>query len=370
MNSAFGYNALPALTTASNNTGVGANTLSALTTGNNNDAAGSNAGHNFSTANDSVAIGYFALNTGNATTSEGTVCVDTNSDDSATSCIASESDARLKTNIRSLSASTSLDIIDALNPVAFDWRATDPEVLKHYPLIGRFASSTHSIGLIAQQVMPVLPEALSLETVGDKDVQYYQLDYTKFIPHLIGAIQEVVHIGGAFKENLVVWLGSTANGIDRLFAREIVATTMSADIVTGSQKLCIGQTCVTEAQLQAMLAASASAPGAQQSAVAASAPASLTLNGNNPVAWQSGQAWQDNLGALFMHDGQSETIYSTSTVDTTQSGTTTIDYWAFAVSAQQWLHASRDVAISSPANNGDLFPILSATGTDPAAAQP
>jgi transcription elongation factor GreA-like protein len=39
--------------------------------------------------------------------------------------------------------------------------------------------------------MPVLPAALSLETVGDAEVQYYQLDYTKFIPHLIGAVKEL-----------------------------------------------------------------------------------------------------------------------------------------------------------------------------------
>ena len=98
-----------------------------------------------------------------------------------------------------------------LNPVSFDWRATDPDILAHYPLISRFASSTHSIGLIAQQVMPVVPDALSLETVGDDQVQYYQLDYTKFIPHLIGAIKEIANLGDGFKTKLLAWFADTTD---------------------------------------------------------------------------------------------------------------------------------------------------------------
>jgi hypothetical protein len=39
----------------------------------------------------------------------------------------------------------------------------------------------------------------------------------------------------------------------------------------------------------------------------------LTLNGNNPAEWQLNTPWNDNLGALFSHDGQSERIYSTTT---------------------------------------------------------
>jgi hypothetical protein len=35
----------------------------------------------------------------------------------------------------------------------------------------------------------------------------------------------------------------------------------------------------------------------------------LKVNGNNPAGWQQGTPWQDNLGALFTHNGQSETIY-------------------------------------------------------------
>ena len=92
---------------------------------------------------------------------------------------------------------------------------------------------------------------------------------------------------------------------------------------------------------------SVGAPGG--SPASGDADSTLTLNGNNPVTWQMGTAWQDNLGALFTHDGIAETIYSTSTVDVAQSGTTTIDYWAQAPGAQ-WLHTTRDIVIASPAN--------------------
>jgi hypothetical protein len=37
-------------------------------------------------------------------------------------------------------------------------------------------------------------------------------------------------------------------------------------------------------------------------------------NLNNSTGWQKGTAWQDNLGARFTHNGQAETIYSTTTV--------------------------------------------------------
>jgi hypothetical protein len=55
---------------------------------------------------------------------------------------------------------------------------------------------------------------------------------------------------------------------------------------------------------------------------------SLKLPGSDPVDWQQNTPWQDNLGALFANGGQSTTIYSTTTVDVSDAGTTTIYYWA------------------------------------------
>jgi hypothetical protein len=101
-----------------------------------------------------------------------------------------------------------------------------------------------------------------------------------------------------------------------------------------------------------------------------STSATLVVNGNNPAEWQEGTPWQDNLGALFTHDGISETIYSTSTIDVTVSGTTTVNYWAVIPSSQEILHATRDVVIPPVANDNapvaanDNLPPLDATGTD------
>jgi hypothetical protein len=80
----------------------------------------------------------------------------------------------------------------------------------------------------------------------------------------------------------------------------------------------------------------------------------LKINGNNPAQWPLKTPWSDNLGALFTHGGQSETIYSTSTVDVTQSGTTTLDYWAVVPSTQAWLHATRAVVVNAAANDSHI----------------
>jgi DMSO reductase anchor subunit len=57
----------------------------------------------------------------------------------------------------------------------------------------------------------------------------------------------------------------------------------------------------------------------------------------------------------------SETIYSTSTVDTTQAGTTTIDYWATNPATGEVLHAIRGIVITAAAN--DNTPVTTATST-------
>lgn len=136
-----------------------------------------------------VGIGQTAPNQGMVEVKGGSVCVDTNSDNNASSCIANESDVRLKRNIEDLPYG--LDTVMQLRPVSFDWRTDDPEVLKHYNLISRFADRPHSIGLIAQDVEKVIPEAIEPETVGDAEVQYLQLDYTKLVPVLIKGMQDL-----------------------------------------------------------------------------------------------------------------------------------------------------------------------------------
>ena len=91
--------------------------------------------------------------------------------------------------------------------------------------------------------------------------------------------------------------------------------------------------------------------------------ATLVVNGNNPAQWDLNKPWQDNLGALFTHGGQSETIYSTTTVDVSAAGTATLDYWAAVPLTQQWLHANRAVVVEGASNEN----APAATSTPPAA---
>ncbi|HEY8191746.1 MAG TPA: tail fiber domain-containing protein, partial [Alphaproteobacteria bacterium] len=136
----------------------------------------------------SIGINTATPNQGKLEVKGGSVCVDTNSDDNATSCIANESDMRLKKNVRDLDYS--VETLMKLRPVQFDWKYDDPEILKHYPLISRFSAQPHSIGFLAQDVQKLVPEAIESETVGDGEVQYLQLDYSKLIPLMVKAAQE------------------------------------------------------------------------------------------------------------------------------------------------------------------------------------
>jgi endosialidase-like protein len=297
----------------------------------------------------------------------------------------STSDKRLKTNITPLASST-LDEILALNPVTFNWKDTAQNAL-----VGQ------QIGFIAQQVQQVFPGLVS--TIGTTTIlnadgstttvaNTLGLNYTGLISPIIAALQDIANITGTFKTNLLAWLGSASNGIDKLFANEIVATNISADTITASsslsaplgnfEKLCLGARCMTAEQFNHILdmeAAAGNAPGAgNQGAAGGSStqeltgadttsttmPASLKVNGNNPAQWPLNQIWNDNLGALFTHNGQNETIYSTSTVDVTAPGTSTIDYWAQVPGAQS-LHTTRTVVIKGVANDNQ------ATSTPPAA---
>jgi hypothetical protein len=157
-----------------------------------------------------VGVGTSTPNQGRLEVKGGSVCVDTNSDDNASTCIASESDARLKQNVKPLQ--DSLEKIVQLQGVSFDWKVSDSEVLKHYPLIARFSGNPHSIGLIAQDVQKVVPEAIEAETIGDGEVQYLQLDYTKLVPHLINAVKELK----AANDNYAARLNAQAREIEAL----------------------------------------------------------------------------------------------------------------------------------------------------------
>ena len=143
------------------------------------------------------------------------------------------SDARLKKNINPMATSTSLANILSLNPVFFNWNSESA------------TSSQHS-GFIAQQVAPIFPDLVT----QDSSSGYYLLNYAGLTPYLTKAIQDIANLGSDFTSTLVAWLGNAANGIADLYATIIHAHEVHTDT------LCVGTTCVTPQQFQAMVAAS------------------------------------------------------------------------------------------------------------------
>ena len=76
------------------------------------------------------------------------------------------SDARLK---EITGEARGLEVINALNPVSFDWKA----------------DGQADEGLIAQEVEKIVPNAVS-----QNEQDYYQMDYSKLITHLIAGMKE------------------------------------------------------------------------------------------------------------------------------------------------------------------------------------
>ncbi len=85
------------------------------------------------------------------------------------------SDARLKKDIAPLAYG--LDIIMKLRPVGFNWIARDQEWKKQ-----------HQVGLIAQEVESVVPEAV---TTANDVLQTKSLAYSELVPVLIKAVQDL-----------------------------------------------------------------------------------------------------------------------------------------------------------------------------------
>jgi Chaperone of endosialidase len=128
-----------------------------------------------------------------------------------TTSLTCTSDLRLKKNIVTLDASTTLATLTKLNPVTYNWLAEDN------------ASSTHA-GFIAQEVQPLFPDLVSTDENGTMSVAY-----SGFIPYIVEAMKGVVNTILSFKELFV------------------------------TKNLCIGdeedKTCITKAQLDTLLQA-------------------------------------------------------------------------------------------------------------------
>jgi hypothetical protein len=109
---------------------------------------------------------------------------------------AASSDLRFKKNIQPLTHS--LDNVLKLRGVSYDWRTEE------FP--GRNFKTNRDIGVIAQEVLNVIPEVVIQDREG-----YYSVSYEKIVPMLIEAIKEL--------EQKVVALQQENDKLDALKAR-------------------------------------------------------------------------------------------------------------------------------------------------------
>ena len=87
------------------------------------------------------------------------------------------SDSRLKENV--VSIASALDKLDSITGVEFDWNASEAGL--NYSHLGG-----HDVGVIAQDLQEILPEA-----VKERDDGYLAVDYGRVVPLLIQAIKEL-----------------------------------------------------------------------------------------------------------------------------------------------------------------------------------
>jgi len=196
-----------------------------------------------------------------------------------TTSLSCSSDARLKTNVVSITSDEGLAALLKLNPVTFNWKAES-------------ATSSPHTGFIAQAVQPIFPDLISQGPDG-----FYTMNYAGLTPYLVKAVQQIATITDAFEQNLIAWLGNASNGIEAIFAHE----------GHFSDRLCVGsgasETCINQQQLAALLATSnqsAAAPTSpsQSGSTATDTPPVIAINGNNPATVQVGETYND-LGATI-----------------------------------------------------------------------
>lgn len=142
------------------------------------------------------------------------------------------SDRRLKKNITDL-PNTTLESLLSLETVTFNWKEG--------------VNNSKQIGFIAQNLQEHFPELVSENRDG-----MLAVNYAGITPVIVEAIRELdIKITGiqqeltyqSFISRIINWFGDATNGIT-----EFIAGTIRA-----KDQLCVGNTCVTESQLQELL---------------------------------------------------------------------------------------------------------------------
>ncbi|MGB3947467.1 MAG: tail fiber domain-containing protein [Bacteroidia bacterium] len=224
-NTATGNEALSGNTSGNSNTGVGYYALHDNSVGNNNTAIGYGAGYTI-TGNNNTFVGYFATPAGSSSLTNATA-IGAGAQVSASNCLVlgaganvgigisapthklsvngsfnvngvttctsgawSSSDQQFKTNIANIS--DAMAIINQLQPRTFNFDVANDYGLNFPP--------EKQYGLVAQEVLPILPELVGTTTKGavydtagvmiTPAVTYKTLNYNAFIAILMEGIQE------------------------------------------------------------------------------------------------------------------------------------------------------------------------------------
>jgi hypothetical protein len=220
------------------------------------------------------------------------------------------SDQRLKTDITSLDASSSLSAIEALNPVSY-FRIDQP-------------GTEENLGFIAQQVQQIFPQLVSTTSATALTPDgTLTLNYEGLISPIVSAIQA---------------LYSEVTSLEDTIA--------SFATIFHTQELCVGSTCVDQQELAAVIAAAnlaqssgqASSSGTNTAATTTQdTPPIIEINGDNPAIVRVGASY-DDLGATITGP-QADLNLSITTyvngietspvqIDTSTVATDTIDYVA------------------------------------------
>jgi hypothetical protein len=160
--------------------------------------------------------------------------------DDATGNWVAVSDERKKENITDLSYG--LNEVLQLRPTSFNYKR----------------NGEHTIGFLAQQVLPIIPEA-----VYGTESEGYGMSYTTLTPVLVKAIQEMnlnvvdlnnIERPNTWRDALIAWFGNVGNGITDMFVKRAHV-----------EELCIGtngnETCLSKDQVDQILGATnATAP--------------------------------------------------------------------------------------------------------------
>jgi lysophospholipase L1-like esterase len=303
----------------------------------------------FSVANNASTTEFAVYDTGNAVLAGG---------------LTQNSDQRLKTNIQSLTASSSLSLIDQLNPVIFNW--IDPN-----------KGTTPQLGFIAQQVLPIFPNLVSTTSATALTPDgTLSLNYIDLISPIVSAIQAL--------SDDITSIENTIAGFATNFTTGDLTYDRATGNITSTQTLCLtdgpndqSPICITKVQLAAVLASenqssadsSSASSNVNVGSTTPDTPPVIQINGDNPAIVQVGATYNDlgatitgpqadlNLGITTFLNG---TLTSNIVIDTSAAATDTIDYVA---TDQNGLTSTstRTVVVQAPVASNPPVPNASST---------